>query len=76
MAVLLRLKEIAQQGGLTAQDSADKTGLSLERCQALMDGTYKRADLKTLDKLAQALNVDVSLLIKSDPPLPTALTQE
>jgi DNA-binding Xre family transcriptional regulator len=76
MAVLLRLQEIAQKQGLTPRDLADKTGLSLERCQALVDGTYKRADLKTLDRLAQALNVDVSLLIQSDPPLPTSLTEE
>lgn len=36
---------------------------------------YRTVTSDTLDKLATALNVDVSLLIESDPPLPKTLEQ-
>lgn len=31
---------------------------------------YQNIELATLDKLARALNIDASMLVESDPPLP------
>lgn len=67
--VRFRVKEIAKWRGISQRQLFIRSGVDLKIVQKLYrnePGTVAQTD--TLDRLAQVLQVDVSMLIESDPP--------
>jgi transcriptional regulator with XRE-family HTH domain len=67
--IRLKIKEIAQQRGISQRKLAKLTDMDVRHIQRILRNPYASITMQTLDKLAQALDVDASLLIESDPPL-------
>lgn len=74
--IRLKIKELAEIRGISQRRLAKLTDMDVRHIQRIMQDEYASITTRTLDKLAQALNVDASLLIESDPPLPKALSDE
>lgn len=67
--VRYRLKEIAQQRGFTQRRLWKESEIDLKAIQKMWRNTPgTNVEVLTLDRLAQTLQVDVSMLIESDPP--------
>jgi len=66
MALYIRVKELAEQQHLTVLELAQKAGLATSTVYRLWQDPYARTDTRILDKLAKALQVDASELIKSE----------
>jgi transcriptional regulator with XRE-family HTH domain len=62
----LRLKTLRKAIGLTQQELADKVGVSRVYIQTL-EANRRLPSMKLLERLAEALGVDVSELIQSQP---------
>ena len=71
MATRLKVKEIAEARGISQRQLFFRSQVDLKTIQRMYRyPTTTVITTDTLDKLAKALNVDVSLLVESDPPLP------
>ena len=71
MATRLKVKEIAEARGISQRQLFFRSQVDLKTIQRMYRyPTTTVITTDTLDKLARALNVDVSLLVESDPPLP------
>jgi len=66
MTIYIRMKEIAEQQHLTVRELAQLAGLSPSTVYRLWRNPYARTDTRVLDKLAKALQVDASELIRSE----------
>ncbi|HVB72439.1 MAG TPA: helix-turn-helix transcriptional regulator [Ktedonobacteraceae bacterium] len=73
MATRLKVREIAQFRGLSQRKLFFRSEVDIKTIQRIYHDPTAVVTTETLDKLARALNVDVSLLVESDPPLPLTL---
>ena len=74
MATRLKVKEIAEARGMSQRKLFFRSQVDLKTIQRMFRyPTTTVVTTETLDKLARALNVDVSLLVESDPPLPKVI---
>ena len=74
MATRLKVKEIAEARGMSQRKLFFRSQVDLKTIQRMFRyPTTTVVTTDTLDKLARALDVDVSLLVESDPPLPKVL---
>jgi DNA-binding Xre family transcriptional regulator len=74
MATRLKIKEIAEARGISQRQLFFRSQVDLKTIQRMYRyPTTTVVTTDTLDKLARALQVDVSLLVESDPPLPKAI---
>jgi putative transcriptional regulator len=73
--IRLRVKEIAQQRGISQRRLAKLTDMDVRHIQRILRDPTASITMRTLDRLAQALNVDASLLVESDPPLPKTIEE-
>ena len=71
--IRLRVKEIARAKGLTQGGLSRKADIDVKTLRRIFRNPTEIVTTETLDKLAIALNVDASLLIESDPPLPKTI---
>ena len=71
--IRLKVKEVAQQKGISQRQLMIRSGLDIRIVQRVFRDSTTNITLATLDKLARVLGVDASLLIESDPPLPKAI---
>ena len=62
--------EVALARGLTQGGLSRKADIDVKTLRRIFRNPTEIVTTETLDKLAIALNVDASLLIESDPPLP------
>ncbi|MFL5654018.1 MAG: helix-turn-helix domain-containing protein [Ktedonobacteraceae bacterium] len=67
MAVRLKVKEIAKQKGFSMGKLSRTADVSYRTIKLIYDNPYRDVSTYTLNKLAQALGVDVSKLIESVP---------
>lgn len=73
MAVRLTVKAVAEYRGFSQRHLMFESRVDIKTLQKIWRNPYLNVTLDTLDKLSKALNVDASLLIESDPPLPKTL---
>lgn len=77
MGVHFKVREIAEARKISQRQLFFRSQVDLKTIQRLFrNQTPTNITTETLDKLATALNVDVSLLIESEPPLPKALDEQ
>ena len=60
MATYLRVREIAEQEGLNITTLSRKAELAYSTTHALWHGTMQQLNIRTLERIAQALRVPVS----------------
>ena len=68
--VRLRVKEVAQQKKVSQGGLSRQANIDLRTLRKIYREPTSIVTTETLGRLATALNVDVSLLLESDPPLP------
>ncbi|HEU0003191.1 MAG TPA: helix-turn-helix transcriptional regulator [Ktedonobacteraceae bacterium] len=68
--VRLRVKEVAQQKKISQGGLSRQANIDLRTLRKIYREPTSIVTTETLGRLATALNVDVSLLLESDPPLP------
>jgi len=66
MMIYIRVREIAESQHLTVRELAQKAGLAHSTVRRLWLDPHARTDTRILDKLAKALQVDASQLIRSE----------
>jgi DNA-binding Xre family transcriptional regulator len=71
--IRLRVQEVAKAKGMGMKKLASTANIAYNTLRTIYRDPHRQITTITLDKLAQALNVDASLLIESDPPLPKSL---
>lgn len=71
--IRLKVKEVAQQKGISQRQVMLRSGLDIRIVQRVFRNPLTNITLTTLDKLARALNVDARELIVSDPSSPKIL---
>jgi transcriptional regulator with XRE-family HTH domain len=59
----MRLKEICEEKGITLKELSDKSGLSLVYLYELDRGDKQNPSLRTVNKIAKVLKVDISQLL-------------
>jgi transcriptional regulator with XRE-family HTH domain len=65
MTIYIRVREIAESQNLTVLEVAQKAGLAPSTVRRLWRDPHAQTDTRVLDKLAKALAVDASELIRS-----------
>ncbi len=74
MGIRFKVREIAEGKKISQRQLFFRSQVDLKTIQKIYRyPTSAVITTETLDKLAQALNVDVSLLIESEPASPTAI---
>jgi transcriptional regulator with XRE-family HTH domain len=74
MSVRLKVREVAEAKHISQRQLFFRSQVDLKTIQKIYrDPTGTVITIETLGKLARALDVDVSLLVESDPPLPKSL---
>lgn len=73
MATKLKVREIAELRGKSQRRLFFDSEVDIKTLQKIWKNPTTIVTTITLDRLATALNVDVSLLVESDPPLPKTL---
>lgn len=63
----LKVKEVAKAKGVSMRQLAKRSGLVYNTIRLIYRDPYRPLSTTTLDKLAKALEVDVSVLIESVP---------
>ena len=77
MAVRLKVREVAEAKKVSQRQLFFRSRVDLKTIQKIYrDPTGTVITIETLGKLATALNVDVSLLLESDPPLPKTIENQ
>lgn len=71
--IRLRIQEIARVKGISQGKLSRKADIDVKTLRRIFRNPTEIVTTDTLDKLAIALNVDASLLIESDPPLPKTI---
>lgn len=71
--VRLRVKEVAQQKKVSQGGLSRQANIDLRTLRKIYRDPTSVVTTETLGRLATALNVDVSLLLESDPPLPRTI---
>lgn len=74
--IRLRIKEVAQAKGIGLNKLARMADLNTKSVSRIFHDPYHYISTETLDKIAQALNIDASMLLESDPPLPKTIEKE
>ncbi|MBX5459051.1 MAG: helix-turn-helix transcriptional regulator [Thermogemmatispora sp.] len=69
MPIRIRVREIAQQKGISQSRLSRLADLNVGMIQRIFHDPYTNITLTTLEKLARALRVDPSELIELEPPL-------
>jgi transcriptional regulator with XRE-family HTH domain len=69
--IRVKVKEIAQQKGMSQRQLVIRSGLDIRVVQRVMRDPHVNITLATLDRFAQTLGVDASELIESEPDEPT-----
>jgi transcriptional regulator with XRE-family HTH domain len=64
------LKRLRNQAGLSQQELASRSGLSMAQIMAMEQGKRDNPRLDTLRKLANGLGCTVAQLVGDDPPAP------
>ncbi|HLZ62830.1 MAG TPA: helix-turn-helix transcriptional regulator [Ktedonosporobacter sp.] len=65
--IRLKVKEVAQQKGMSQRKLAMRSGVDIRSVQRIFRDPTKIITTETLDKLAKTLGVDASVLIESVP---------
>ncbi|HEU0002738.1 MAG TPA: helix-turn-helix transcriptional regulator [Ktedonobacteraceae bacterium] len=73
MAIRLKVKDIAAARGLSKRRLVYRSEVDVKTLTRIYNNPESIVTTETLYKLAVALNVDASLLIECDPPLPKTL---
>jgi DNA-binding Xre family transcriptional regulator len=73
MAIRLKVKDIAAARGLSKRRLVYRSEVDIKTLTRIYNNPESIVTTETLYKLAVALNVDASLLIECDPPLPKTL---
>jgi len=71
--IRLRVKEVAKKKNMSQRQLSIRSGVDIRTVQRIFRDPTRIVTTETLDKFARVLNVDASLLIESDPPLPKSL---
>lgn len=71
--IRLRVKEVAQAKGLSQSKLGRLADVDVRTMRRIYREPTAPVTTTILDRIATALNVDVSLLLESDPPLPKTL---
>jgi len=71
--IRLRIKEIAQARGYSQAKLGRLADVDVKTMRRIYTTPTAPVTTTILDRLAVALNVDASLLVESDPPLPKTL---
>lgn len=66
--ISLRLKQVRKAQGLTQHALAEKAGVSQSTIARLETGSLRNATLDMIERLAEALGVNASVLIDHRPP--------
>jgi len=74
--IRLRVKEIAEAKGVSQSKLGRLADVDVKTMRRIYREPTAPITTTILDRLAVALNVDASLLIESDPPLPKAISSE
>lgn len=69
--IRLKVAEVAREKQISMRKLAKRSGLAYNTIRLIYRDPYRGIDLPTLDKLAQALGVDASVLLESVPDRPT-----
>jgi len=72
----LKVREIAQRRGISQRQLFLRSHVDIKTIQRIFNHPDAVVTTDTLDRLAKVLNVDISLLIESDPPLPKTLDSD
>jgi len=67
MAVLLKVREIAEQKGYNIYTLCRKSGVGLSTLRRLWHDPYRHVDFYVLERIAKALEVPVTALIEDVP---------
>jgi DNA-binding Xre family transcriptional regulator len=73
VGIHLKVKEIAQYRGMSKRRLVYRSEVDIKTLTRIYNNPESIVTTETLYKLAVALNVDASLLIECDPPLPKVL---
>ncbi len=74
--IRLKVREIARAKGISQRKLWARSEVDLRTIQRMFHEPMKvNVTLDTMDRLAKALNVDISLLMESVPPLPKTLDE-
>jgi putative transcriptional regulator len=65
--IRVKVKEIAQQKGISQRQLIIRSGLDIRVVQRVMRDPHVNITLATLDRFAKTLGVDASELIESEP---------
>jgi len=68
--IRLKVKEIAQIKGISQNKLARMTDMDNKTIARIFHNDHQIISTETLDKIANALQIDASMLLESDPPLP------
>ena len=71
--VRLKIREIAEAKKISQRKLSMTSGVDIRTVQRIFRDPTRVVTTETLDKFARALGVDVSLLVVSDPPMPTVI---
>lgn len=71
--IRLRVKEIAKKKKITQSRLGRLADVDVKTMQRIFREPTSIVTTAVLDRIAIALNVDISLLVESDPPLPKVL---
>lgn len=74
--IRLKVKEVAQAKGISQNKLARMADLDNKSVARIFQNPHQYISTETLDKIAQALNIDASMLLESDPPLPKTIEKE
>jgi DNA-binding Xre family transcriptional regulator len=69
MPIRIKLRELAQQKGVSQSRLSRLADLNVGMIQRIYHDPYTNITLSTLEKLARALRVELAELIELDPPL-------
>lgn len=73
--VRLLVREVAKIKKMSQRQLSLRSGVDIRTVQRIFRDPTRIVTTETLGKFAKVLNVDVSLLIESDPPLPKTLDE-
>ena len=65
----LKVREVWSASGMSMQMLSHRAELDYKTVQRIINNPQRNADIETLARIADALNVDVSTLIRSEPPI-------
>ena len=68
--IRLKIKEYAQAKGFTQGALGRAANIDDKTIRAIYHNPHHYVSTEVLDKIAQALNIDISCLVENDPPLP------